>query len=63
MRKTGRQTPLHSAIRHKQAELVRLLINRDDINLNALSLNSTLLEAVVEANEEDLVKFCLQIGG
>lgn len=59
VRKTGGQTPLHSAIQHKQAELVRLLVNRDDVDPNALSSNGTPLEAAVEANEEDLVKILL----
>lgn len=59
LRKTGGQTPLHSAIHHKQAELVSLLVNRDDVDPNALSSNGTPLEAAVDANEEDLVKILL----
>jgi ankyrin repeat protein len=56
VRKTGWQTLLHSAIRHKQAELVRLLVNRDDVDPNALGSGGTPLETAVEANEEDFVK-------
>jgi cytohesin len=57
--KTKGQTPLHSAILHKQAELIRLLVNRDDVDPNAPSSNGTPLEAAVWANGEDLVKILL----
>ncbi|CAI7631303.1 unnamed protein product [Penicillium pancosmium] len=42
--KRGGQTPLHSAMRNQQPELARLLVNREDVDPNALSDKSTPLQ-------------------
>jgi ankyrin repeat protein len=60
----GEQTPLHSAILNKQPELVRLLVNRSDVDPNALfadtcSSDRTPLHIAVDTNEEDLVEILL----
>ncbi|KAJ5638233.1 ankyrin [Penicillium lividum] len=55
----GRQGPIHSTIVHKQPELVQLLVNRKDVDPNALSSGRTPLEIAVDANKEDLVEILL----
>lgn len=57
--KRGGQTPLHSAIQNQQPELARLLVNREDVNPNALSDKSTPLQLAVRANRQDLVEILL----
>lgn len=55
----GRQSPLYSAVLNNQPDLVRLLVNRKDVDPNALSSNRTPLQVAVDANEEDLVEILL----
>ena len=57
-------TPLHSAILNKQPGLVRLLLNRKDVDPNALFLYSAIsgcsaLHIAVDKNEEELVEILL----
>ncbi|KAJ5144860.1 hypothetical protein N7448_002252 [Penicillium atrosanguineum] len=47
------------AVEKQKLELVRLLVNREDADLNALRAKSTLLQSVVDRNNEDLIKILL----
>ncbi|KAJ5128533.1 hypothetical protein N7526_006699 [Penicillium atrosanguineum] len=58
-RKNSQVTTLHSAVEKQKLELVRLLVNREDADLNALRAKSTLLQSVVDRNNEDLIKILL----
>ncbi|KAJ6131370.1 ankyrin [Penicillium sp. IBT 18751x] len=60
----GGQAPLHSAILNKQPELVRLLVNREDVDPNApfsdtTSSDRTPMHIAVDTNEEELVEILL----
>jgi len=60
----GGQAPLHSAILNKQPELVRLLVNRESVDPNALFADTsfsdrTPLHIAVETNEVELVEILL----
>ncbi|CAI7632904.1 unnamed protein product [Penicillium pancosmium] len=50
---------LKSAIRNQQPELARLLVNREDVDPNALGEDSTPLRLAVRANRGDLVEILL----
>ncbi|KAJ6190734.1 hypothetical protein N7519_000755 [Penicillium mononematosum] len=60
----GGPTPLHGAILNKQPGLVRLLVNRKDVDPNVPFLDSTSsdrtpLHIAVDTNEEELVEILL----
>ncbi|KAJ5567851.1 ankyrin [Penicillium hetheringtonii] len=57
--KRGGYTPLHSAILNKQPELAALLVNREDVDPNALAEKSTPLQLAVSVNRQDLVEILL----
>ncbi|KAF9884965.1 hypothetical protein FE257_000875 [Aspergillus nanangensis] len=55
----GSQVVIHSALVRGQPEILRLLVNRDDVDVNALFQNRTPLQVAVEANRDDLVEILL----
>lgn len=55
----GSDTPLHYAVLNKQHDLVRLLMNRKDVDPNAIGKTGTPLQLAVDANEPALVQLLL----
>ena len=53
------ETPLYSAVKYKEPDMVRLFVNRDDVDPNALSGGFTPLEFAVMENMEDIVEILL----
>ncbi|KAJ5681606.1 ankyrin [Penicillium maclennaniae] len=58
-RKNSQVTTLHSAVERQKPELVRLLVNRENVDPNALHAKSTPLELAVDRNNEELVETLL----
>ena len=53
------QTPMHSAVINRDPEMVKLFLNRDDVDLNAIFNGQTPLHHAVNANRKDLVELLL----
>ncbi|RAL17140.1 ankyrin repeat domain-containing protein [Aspergillus homomorphus CBS 101889] len=57
--RTTVQPVLHSAVLHRQPELLRLVVNRDEIDPNRIHRNRTALGLAVANNDEDLAAILL----
>ncbi|RAK77469.1 ankyrin repeat domain-containing protein [Aspergillus fijiensis CBS 313.89] len=57
--RSGPQPVLHSAVLHRQPELLQLVVNRDEIDLNRIYQDETALGLAVERNDDDLAAILL----